>query len=133
MLPDAKCDDSGCVPDYLRSRGLRSTTVLAQSLPFLLTFALTFTVVYRRVYPRLSGHSLLQENAEYNRLLAQAKWPSSSRPPRITAQRLMALSFSATFSFACVVPELVLCEISNLLHPEARGLAVRVTISGLLV
>jgi Abscisic acid G-protein coupled receptor/The Golgi pH Regulator (GPHR) Family N-terminal len=138
MLPDAKCDDSGCVPAYLQSRGLRSTTIPAQSLPFLLTFALAFTVVYRRLYPRLSGHSLLQENAEHNRLSAQAKWPSSSPrlaawPPRITAQRLMALSFSATFSFACVVPELVLCEISNLLHPEARGLAVRVTMSGLLV
>ncbi|KAI9786149.1 MAG: hypothetical protein M1839_007559 [Geoglossum umbratile] len=45
----------------------------------------------------------------------------------------MALSFSATFAFTCVVPELVLCEISNLLHPEARALAVRVTISGLLI
>ncbi|KAI9763472.1 MAG: hypothetical protein M1840_000486 [Geoglossum simile] len=112
--------------------------ILVQSLPFLLTFALTFTVVHRRFYTRLSCHSLQQENAEDNRLSAQAKWPSSpSRlaawPPRITAQRLMALSFSTTFSLACVVPELVLCEISNLLDPGVRGLAVRVTMSGLLV
>ncbi|KAH0537215.1 hypothetical protein FGG08_005957 [Glutinoglossum americanum] len=131
MLPDDHCDDSGC---SVQPKRLHATTVLLESLPFVITFVIISTVVHQRIYPRLSGHSLFSENTEYGRLPSPHGSRSSSRPSvKITAQRLMALSFSATFALTCVVPELVLCEISDLLHPESRGLAVRLTISALLI
>ncbi|KAH0557137.1 hypothetical protein GP486_005071, partial [Trichoglossum hirsutum] len=148
MLPDDKCDDSGCSVASLRHArsSMHATTVLVESLPFVVTFVAIATVVHRRFYSRLSGHSVFSEDAECNRLPARghassSRSSSSLRPVAwlrrvragVTAPRLMALSFSATFALTCVVPELVLCEISNLLHPEVRGLAVRVTISALLI
>jgi hypothetical protein len=52
---------------------------------------------------------------------------------RPSSQRLASIVFATSMGLSAVLVELLLCEISDSLHPAARGLALKVTLSSLLV
>ncbi|KAG6997541.1 hypothetical protein G7Y79_00040g077060 [Physcia stellaris] len=119
MLPSG-CDE--CKPEG--RRGLPSpTSFLFSSLPFLATFFLVFIVALRTAFPFLSRESALKRSDTDKHAAATA---------RPVAKRLSGLTFSTTIALATILIELILCEISNTVDPEARGLALRTTVALLL-
>ncbi|KAL8871414.1 MAG: hypothetical protein Q9174_002749, partial [Haloplaca sp. 1 TL-2023] len=118
MLPDD--DDCGeCRP------GGRTPTLAAltfSALPFIATFLFVSLIVLRKLIPILSGYAS----------------PNSKRvtpnlsPFRFNARRFSAFTSSTTIALAAVLVELILCEVSNTIDPNARRLAFQFTISLLL-
>ncbi|KAI9673403.1 MAG: hypothetical protein M1817_002865 [Caeruleum heppii] len=103
--------------------------------PFLLTFLVVGTAVLRKLFPFLSGEPQDQSSAGASK--PSSSWRSSSAQAasskRPLAKQIAAFDFSATIALATVLAELLLCEISNTLNAAARTLALRVTVSALLV
>ena len=52
---------------------------------------------------------------------------------RPSSQKLASVVFATSMGLSAVLVELLLCEISDSLHPAARALALKVTLSSLLV
>ncbi|KAK3050239.1 hypothetical protein LTR09_008628 [Extremus antarcticus] len=135
MLPSDDCE--GCMPAYLQRRldSVPPSTIVLSSLPFVLTWIATALVAQRRIYPILSS-DVQQKDAlpVFNKSSSKApernRWDAIKKP---SAQRLSGLVFSTSIGLSAVLVELLLCEISNTLNPAARGLALRVTLSILLV
>lgn len=128
-----KCDDD-CTPAYLQRRlaSYPPSTLAFSSLPFALTFLAVATLASHQVFPLLSA-SAKDNNTSYNR-------DSKSQPLRhlgiwriVNFQRIVAITFSTTIALSAVLVELLLCEISNLFNPAARGLALKITLSSLLI
>lgn len=136
MLPTADCDD--CVPDYMK-RSLSSvprSTIVLSSLPFVATWILTAFFAQQRLFPALSGD--VQQKDSLPQFKSSFKSPATTQNSwrdvrKISAQRLANVVFSASIGLSAVLVELLLCEISNTLNPAARGLALRVTLSSLLI
>ncbi|GME63484.1 putative g protein-coupled receptor protein [Neofusicoccum parvum] len=133
MLPSADdCDD--CTPDYMRRSA--SSTFFA-CLPFIATFVIAALGVHYRLFPLLSGSkpppsSLLHESHSPTAAVAFRE-PWRRRPGAPSVQRVAGLVFSTNVALSVVLVELILCEITNSVNPQARGLALRATLSLLLV
>ncbi|KAK8172245.1 Abscisic acid G-protein coupled receptor-domain-containing protein [Phyllosticta citrichinensis] len=135
MLPsDHDCDD--CVPDSLRRS---MSTIVFSCLPFLATFVAVAVAVQHRIFPLLSRtpHSKLQHESLGSptsqvsfRDPLQKKWTRLALP---CVPRLAGLVFSSNIALSAVLVELLLCEISGSVNPVARGVALRVTLSLLLL
>ena len=137
MLPTDDCDD--CVPDYMK-RSLSSvpkSTILLSSLPFLLTWILTVFFAQQRLFPVLSSDAQQKESLpQFNKSPFRPATNTSSSwrdVKKISAQRVASIVFSTSIGLSAVLVELLLCEISNTLNPAARGLALRLTLSSLLI
>lgn len=135
MLPTDDCDD--CTPAYLQRRldSVAPSTILVSSVPFLLTLIVTVLVAQNRIYPLLSSDSRQHEALPvFNKSSVKPRtgltWTDLKHP---SAHRLAGLVFSLSIGLSAVLVELLLCEISNTLNPAARGLALRMTLSSLLV
>lgn len=138
MLPptDDTCDESCSMP--LRPRALlsfHSLGTLGSALPFILTFLIVSYLVARHLFPLLAGAASRVDDDYYlpsdaPPALKEAEAKHNTWPLR---RRLAATSFGATIALAAVLAELILCEISNALDPEARALTLRVTVPALLV
>lgn len=138
VLSDADCDD--CRPSYLHGSVQAPTAIIFSSLPFLLTFLFVATVVFQKLYPMVSGNILFKDASSDSKVLQGPFSPrlsSSSKSPPVSSisplQRISAFAFSTTIALAAVLAELVLCEISDTINPVARSIALRITISVLLI
>ncbi|KFY69856.1 hypothetical protein V499_09675, partial [Pseudogymnoascus sp. VKM F-103] len=138
MLPstDDTCDESCRMP--LRPRALlsfHSLGTIGSALPFILTFVIVSYLVARHLFPLLAGAASRVDDDYYlpsdaPPALKEAEAKHNTWPLR---RRLVAASFGATIALAAVLAELILCEISSALDPDARALTLRVTVPALLV
>jgi hypothetical protein len=92
-------------------------------------------VAQHRIYPLLSNETRQNDalpvfNKSSFKPTSGFNWRVYKHP---SAQRLASLVFSISIGLSSVLVELLLCEISNTLNPAARGLALRITLSSLLV
>lgn len=135
-FPTDECDD--CTPSYLQRRSLDSvapSTLALSILPLALTWLVVATLASQRLFPILAGDEDAAKRG-LPKFSKEAFKPSAynlkglKRPSR---QRLAALVFSTSLALSAVLVELLLCEISNTLNPAARSLALRITLSSLLV
>jgi hypothetical protein len=134
-------DCDACTPSYLTRRVLEPASLgmlLWSSLPFILTWLLAALLAWYRLFPLLSGdHNATNRPAkdalpQYNHKDRDAG-KSGKRLARPSAQRVAALVFATSMGLSAVLVELLLCEISDSLHPGARALALKVTLNSLLV
>ena len=121
MLPD--CNE--CKPGNRTMPAL--TAILFSALPFIVTFLFVSTLVLQKLFPFLSGEVQSLKSSTYAR-----PFSSNAGQARPFIKRLSALIFASTVALAAVLTELILCEISNIINPTARGLAFRATVSLLL-
>jgi len=137
MLPSTNdCDD--CKPAYLQRRldSVPPSTILLSSLPFVVTWIATVVIAQQRLFPILSSDAAQQKHGlpVFNKDTPKpASYSLREQLKRPSAQRLASLVFSASIGLSAVLAELLLCEISNTLNPAARGLALRLTLSSLML
>jgi hypothetical protein len=137
MLPSLDDDCNECRPAYLQRRldSFPPSTIALSSAPFALTFLFVAVAVWQKVVPHLSSSNshkdqnipLFNREAQRTNGHTQKSWRS------ISFKRIAAVTFSTTVALSAVLVELILCEISNLLNPAARGLALRITLFSLLI
>ncbi|CAK7262678.1 hypothetical protein SEPCBS119000_000102 [Sporothrix epigloea] len=127
----AGCDDDGCAA---APEGL-SFAVLLSLTPFVATFVIVFAVVSKKVFPLLSrvsqdddgeGHVLPTSAPTGLRLVHAAYGTRSLR------RRFAAAAFATTTALAAVLAELIMAELSEVIDPTARELALRITVPALL-
>lgn len=136
MLSLDNCDDS-CRPAYLQRRldSFPPSTIALSSAPFALTFLIVATAVWQKVIPHLSSSTSQKDQniPFFNRDPLRSTNPGLASLRNVSFKRVAAITFSATIALSAVLVELILCEISNLLNPAARGLALRITLFSLLL
>ncbi|KAK3072204.1 hypothetical protein LTR53_007235 [Teratosphaeriaceae sp. CCFEE 6253] len=127
------CED--CAPSYLLRRldSVPPSTILFSSIPFILTWVVAAIIAQHRLYPTLSSDG--QQRKPGLPIFNKDAFKPSTYNLRghIRSQKLAAVVFSTSIGLSAVLVELLLCEISNTLNPAARGLALRLTLSSLLV
>ncbi|KAK4570189.1 hypothetical protein LTR86_002269 [Recurvomyces mirabilis] len=136
--PLEDCDD--CLPKYLQRRldSVPPSTIILSSIPFILTWIVAVVIAQQRLFPILSNSDAQQEkkaglpvfNKDTFKPSTSSLKDSLRRP---SAKRLASVVFSTSIGLSTVLVELLLCEISNTLNPAARSLALRVTLTSLLV
>lgn len=136
MIPSDDCDD--CRPAYLQRRldSYPASTLLFSSVPFIFTFLVVAVLVSQKVLPLLgsSGTSpKSQELPTFNESALQPPRYGTRLWRRFGAQRIAAATCAISIALSSVLVELILCEMSNSLNPAARSLALRVTLSSLLL
>lgn len=122
MLPEGD-DCNECRPGGFPA----PTAIVFSSIPFILTFLFVSTLVLQKLFPFLSGEAISLKTSSYARPFS----PNGGQN-RPTIKRLSALTFASTIALATVLVELILCEISGIINPTARGLAFRITVTLLL-
>ncbi|KAK4956070.1 hypothetical protein LTR28_005993, partial [Elasticomyces elasticus] len=136
MLPTDDCDD--CTPAHLQ-RSLDAfppSTIAFSLIPFVLTFLVVAAVVLNRLFPILSDRSLLKSHDDglpFTKSSFRRASYSVQALRDASIKRVAALTFSTSIALSAVLVELILCEISNTLNPAARSLALRATLTTLLV
>lgn len=137
MLPSMDDDCNACRPAYLQRRldSFPPSTIALSSAPFALTFLFVAVAVWQKVVPHLSSsNSHKDQNIPFfNRETQRANGHGKDSWRNISFKRAAAVTFSTTVALSAVLVELILCEISNLLNPAARGLALRITLFSLLI
>lgn len=140
MYPTADdCDD--CRPAYLQRRldSAPPSTIVFASIPFVLTWLVFALLAWHRLFPALSGDALNKTPKDglpqFKDTVKSVKSAAHSVRDlgRPSSQGIASLVFATSIGLSAVLVELLMCEISNTLHPAARGLALRVTLSMLLV
>jgi hypothetical protein len=132
-------DCADCRPHYLQRRldSVPPSTILFSSIPFILTWIATALIAQQRLFPILSSDAPAKcglpvfNKDTFTKPSTTYSFREQWRRP--SAQKLASLVFSASLGLSTVLVELLLCEISNTLNPAARGLALRLTLSSLLV
>ncbi|KAK3679476.1 hypothetical protein LTR78_001037 [Recurvomyces mirabilis] len=132
------CED--CLPKYLQRRldSVPPSTIILSSIPFVLTWIVAVVIAQQRLFPILSNSDAQQERKAglpvFNKdTFKPSTYSLKDSIRRPSAQRLASVVFSTSIGLSTVLVELLLCEISNTLNPAARGLALRVTLTSLLV
>ncbi|KAF4307097.1 putative g protein-coupled receptor protein [Botryosphaeria dothidea] len=129
MWPSADdCDD--CVPDYMRHS---ASTTFFSCLPFIATFLVAALAVHHRLFPLLSGSSKASDALHSPTAAVAFREPWKRRFGAPSGERVAGLVFSTNVALSAVLVELILCEISNSLNQAARSLALKITLSLLLV
>ncbi|KAG8627542.1 hypothetical protein KVT40_005025 [Elsinoe batatas] len=132
MLPSDDCD--ACKPSYLQRRlYIPDSGRIFSYAPFFFTFLVVSALVTQKVLPLLAiytGQSK-QENGYTHTTLTP--WLRRVGYVQIDAKRVAAAACTATIALSAVLVELILCEISNTIDPIARGLALRATLTSLLL
>ncbi|TKA22102.1 hypothetical protein B0A50_08480 [Salinomyces thailandicus] len=142
MLPTADCDD--CTPTHNLRRSLEAvppSTIVWSSIPFVLTWVVIAILAQQRLFPRLSSDEGPKGGGsnglpQFNRNSLKPSTRGLREKLRLrqpSAQRVASLVFSTSIGLSAVLVELLLCEISDTLNPAVRGLALRLTLSSLLL
>lgn len=97
------------------------------SIPFFLTFLIVALFAWQSLFPRLSGRPAKGDARRSISNFGRMPWV------RFLLDRAAAITFSTTIALSAVLAELIFCEISNLVNPAARKIALETTISVLLV
>lgn len=104
--------------------------------PFIATFAAVSLFVARRVFPHLSRTPSGTLDGEDHYLPASApptlQQAHAEHGARSLRRRVAAATFAATVGLATVLAELILSEMSELVSPHAREVALRLTVPTLL-
>ncbi|KAI9659803.1 MAG: hypothetical protein M1821_001154 [Bathelium mastoideum] len=103
--------------------------------PFILTYALVKTVVFRKLFPLLAGHPPTENPDDRipSPSYAFKRWTTRLDGIRkLSSRAITASTFSSSIALSAVLAELIVCEISNALHPAARSLALNFTLPTLL-
>lgn len=137
-------DDTVCGP---ASASTTTLSTLVSLSPFLLTFAAAFLLSATRLFPYLSHLQQPGDEAETDD--GEEHYLPSTAPPQLrqahaqhaarTRRRrwllplpLPAAAFGATVGLACVLAELILAEVVEVVEPRARAAAVRATVGSLV-
>jgi hypothetical protein len=131
LLSADDCDD--CVPGYAKqSIGLGGAF---STLPFVLTFLAVTTIILTKVYPPLSKPFPRERTFQHGSSSRNSSGEASTKTETTQgiAKNLPAITSSSTLALSVVLIELLLCEISNSFNPVARGVALQVTVTSLLV
>lgn len=134
MYPTEDCDD--CKPGVFRRQldSIPLPTIVLSILPFVLTWIAAAFIAQRKLFPILASEDQHRnELPEHNKSNAMTPISSSKNVGRFSARSLACLVFFTSIGLSAVLVELLMCEISNTLNPAARNLALRVTLSSLLV
>ncbi|KXJ94479.1 hypothetical protein Micbo1qcDRAFT_159652, partial [Microdochium bolleyi] len=133
MHASADCEDDLCsAPGFGKHSALSTFVALS---PFIVTFVAAFVVVQQRIFPQLSRIQNSRDGEDHYLpsdaplALQQAHAEHGSKSVR---RRVAAVTFATTVALATVLGELILCEISDLVNPYARGVALRFTVPTLL-
>ncbi|KAK3656838.1 hypothetical protein LTR56_002819 [Elasticomyces elasticus] len=129
-------DCADCTPKYLLRRldSAPSATIIWSLIPFILTWIAMAGVAHYRLFPILSNTVKPQKSDSLPQFKTDPfKTTGASGNKRLTSQMLARLVFATSIGLSAVLVELLLCEISDTLHPAARALALRVTLGGLLI
>lgn len=131
-------DCDACTPSYLTRRVLEPAspaTLLWSSLPFIITWLLAALLAWYRLFPLLCGDVKPAKDAlpQYHKDREAGKGAATRRLMRPSSQKMASVVFATSMGLSAVLVELLLCEISDSLHPAARGLALKITLSSLLV
>ena len=140
MLLGDDCDN--CLPDYLERRldVVPTSTLVFSSIPFIVTWLVTAVVAQTKLFPILSNEAEKEAGQDGLPVFEEEKsfkpsrhqpWREQIRSP--STKKLASLVFSTSIGLSTVLVELLLCEISNIVNPAVRGLALRVTLVSLLV
>ncbi|KAF6807453.1 Golgi pH regulator [Colletotrichum sojae] len=130
----SSCDDTACAavdPNAPSTIGL-----FLSLLPFILTFAAVAALASRKIFPKLARVHDANDGEDH---FLPAHAPPSLRQAhaehgqKSTRRRIAAAVFCATVGLATVLGELILSEISDLVSPRAREVALRFTVPTLLV
>lgn len=133
MRAAADCEDDLCVAPGFATHSALSTSVALS--PFILTFVAAFIIVQQRIFPQLSRIQNSRDGEDHYLpsdaplALQQAHAEHGTKSVR---RRIAAVTFATTVALATVLGELILCEISDLVNPYARGVALRFTVPTLL-
>lgn len=113
-----------------------SAASMALSLaPFIVTFVVISLLVSQKIFPHLARVQSSRDGEDHflpsdaPPSLQQAHAEHGSKSLR---RRVAAGAFATTVGLAAVLAELILCEISELVNPHARAMALRVTVPTLL-
>ena len=129
----AECADGLCTAPGPAAHSVLSTTI--SLTPFVLTFVLVAAVVLRNIFPQLARIHNSRDGADHflpsdaPLALQQAHAEHGAKSLR---RRVAAGAFATTIGLAAVLAELILCEISELVSPHARAIALRITVPTLL-
>ncbi|KAI4866890.1 Abscisic acid G-protein coupled receptor-domain-containing protein [Hypoxylon rubiginosum] len=129
---------SDCSDDLCMAPGLVAPSPLSISLslaPFIVTFVVVSILVSQKIFPHLARVQSSRDGEDH--------YLPSDAPPSLQQvhaehgaksirRRVAAGAFSTTVGLAAVLAELILCEISELVSPYARAMALRVTVPTLL-
>lgn len=136
LSPSDKCND--CTPHLQRRmEAVPAPTLIVSLLPFALTWVVVAVVASQRLFPSLSGDA--EDRVKSTRLpqFKESQTPSKKKVSleslrRPNSQLVARAVFSVSIGLSAVLAELLLCEISNTLHPAARSFALQVTLTWLL-
>ncbi|KAI5360803.1 Putative The Golgi pH regulator/GPCR-type G protein [Septoria linicola] len=140
MLPSMSDDDcDSCKPSRLVRRSLDSvapSTIVLSCIPFILTWIATVYVAQYKLFPLLASNEGgaqdgLPQFSKDSFKPATNGWKEKLRSP--SRERIASWVFSASIGLSAVLIELLLFEIADTLNPAARGLALKVTLSSLLI
>ncbi|KAI2626631.1 Abscisic acid G-protein coupled receptor-domain-containing protein [Hypoxylon sp. NC1633] len=129
---------SDCLDDLCIAPGLAAPSTLSTTLslaPFIITFLAVSFLVSQKIFPHLSRVQNSRDGEDH--FLPSDAPPSlqqvhAEHGAKSLRRQLAASAFSTTVGLAAVLAELILCEISELVSPYARALALRVTVPTLL-
>ncbi|KAI1384636.1 Abscisic acid G-protein coupled receptor-domain-containing protein [Hypoxylon trugodes] len=129
----ADCSDDLCTASGLATPSALSTTI--SLAPFIITFVAVSILVSQKIFPYLARVQNSRDGEDHflpsdaPPALQQAHAEHGAKSLR---RRVAEIAFSTTVGLAVVLGELILCEISELVNPYARALALRVTVPTLL-
>ncbi|KAI1082400.1 Abscisic acid G-protein coupled receptor-domain-containing protein [Whalleya microplaca] len=129
---------SDCLDDLCMAPGVAAPSMASMALslsPFVITFFVVSILVLRRIFPQLSRVQSSRDGEDHflpsdaPLSLQQAHAEHGAKSIR---RQVAAGAFSTTVGLAAVLAELILCEISELVNPHARAMALRITVPTLL-
>ncbi|KAI1816802.1 Abscisic acid G-protein coupled receptor-domain-containing protein [Poronia punctata] len=129
---------SDCTDGLCKAPGLTTPSMLSMTIsltPFIFTFVLVCAVVLRSLFPQLARFHNSRDGADHflpsdaPLALQQAHAEHGAKSIR---RRVAAGAFATTIGLAAVLAELIMCEISELVDPHARAVALRFTVPTLL-
>ncbi|KAI9699887.1 MAG: hypothetical protein M1820_006949, partial [Bogoriella megaspora] len=137
MLPSWNDDCGDCVPSYLRRRAtyVDPTTLTLNLAPFAVTFTILSGLVFRKLFPILAGQPPTRDTDDRLPSPSYGVRHISARLDglrRLSMRAITASTFAVSIALSAVLAELILCEISDALHPVARGVALKLTLPTLL-
>lgn len=129
---------SDCLDDLCLAPGMAAPSAASMILslaPFTITFVVVSILVSQKIFPQLARVQNSRDGEDH--FLPSDAPPSlqqahAEHGAKSIRRRVAEGAFCTTVGLAVVLGELILCEISELVNPYARALALRVTVPTLL-
>ncbi|KAI0013984.1 Abscisic acid G-protein coupled receptor-domain-containing protein [Xylariaceae sp. FL0662B] len=129
---------SDCPDDLCMAPGFAASSMASMILslsPFILTFFVVSILVLRRIFPQLSRVQSSRDGEDHflpSDAPLSLQQVHADHGAKSLRRQVAAGAFSTTVGLAAVLAELILCEISELVDPHARAMALRITVPTLL-